>query len=193
LNDNQSRELNRQEKSRTEYSARNTSAAVIGRMLAILLGFLSRVVFTHTLSTDYVGINGLFTDILNLLALSELGVGTAITYALYKPIADRDIEKQKSLMALYKQFYRIVAGIVCVLGLLVIPFMDVLIKDQPNVDYLIIIYIMYLSNSVVSYFLIYKKTLIDAHQLSYITVLYQMFFQVLHNALQIAVLLLTRM
>lgn len=192
MNDNQSRELNRQEKSRTEYSARNTSAAVIGRMLAILLGFLSRVVFTHTLSTDYVGINGLFTDILNLLALSELGVGTAITYALYKPIADRDIEKQKSLMALYKQFYRIVAGIVCVLGLLVIPFMDVLIKDQPNVDYLIIIYIMYLSNSVVSYFLIYKKTLIDAHQLSYITVLYQMFFQVLHNALQIAVLLLTR-
>ncbi len=192
MNVNQSMELNREEKSRTEHSAQNTTAAVIGRMLAILLGYLSRVVFTHTLSTDYVGINGLFTDILNVLALSELGVGTAITYALYKPIAQKDVEKQKSLMQLYKNFYRMVAGIVCVAGLLVVPFMDVLIKDQPDVDHLVLIYLMYLANSVVSYLLIYKKTLIDAHQLSYITVLYQMLFQVLHNALQIVVLLVTR-
>lgn len=192
MNVNQVQELNMEGASRTEHSARNTTAAVIGRMMAILLGFISRVVFTHTLSTDYVGINGLFTDILNVLALSELGVGTAITYALYKPISEHDIEKQKSLMQLYKNFYRIVAGVVCGAGLLVIPFMDILIKDQPKVDHLILIYLMYLANSVVSYLLIYKKTLIDAHQLSYITVLYQMFFQVLHNALQIAVLLLTR-
>lgn len=191
LNVNQAQKLNMEGKSRTEYSARNTTAAVIGRLMAILLGFISRVVFTHTLSTDYVGINGLFTDILNVLALSELGVGTAITYALYKPIAENDIGKQKSLMMLYKNFYRVVAGIVCVAGLLVIPFMDVLIKDQPDVDHLMLIYLMYLANSVVSYLLIYKKTLIEAHQLSYITVLYQMFFQVLHNALQILVLLVT--
>ena len=70
------------QKSRTEYSARNTTVAIIARVSAILIGFAARVVFTHTLSQDYVGINGLFTDILNVLALSELGVGTAITYAL---------------------------------------------------------------------------------------------------------------
>ena len=83
------------EKSRTEYSARNTTVAMIGRGLAILMGFVARVVFTHTLSEAYVGVNGLFLDILNVLALSELGVGTAITYALYKPIAEHDIEKKK--------------------------------------------------------------------------------------------------
>ena len=105
------------ERSRTEYSARNTTVAMAARVIAILLGFLSRVVFTHTLSEDYVGINGLFTDILNVLALSELGVGTAITYALYKPIAEKDEEKQKSLMKLYRQFYRIVAVIVLAAGL----------------------------------------------------------------------------
>lgn len=192
MNVNQSKELNMESASRTEHSARNTTAAVIGRVMAILLGYISRVVFTHTLSTDYVGINGLFTDILNVLALSELGVGTAITYALYKPISEKDIEKQKSLMQLYKCFYRIVAVIVCVAGLMVVPFMDILIKDQPAVDHLLLIYLMYLANSVVSYLLIYKKTLIDAHQLSYVTVLYQMFFQVLHNVLQIVVLLLTK-
>ena len=122
------------EKSRTEYSARNTTVAMAARIIAILAGYLTRVVFTRTLSQDYVGINGLFTDILNVLALSELGVGTAITYALYRPISEGDIEKQKSLMCLYRKFYRIVAGIVLAAGLLVIPFLGVLIKDQPQVE-----------------------------------------------------------
>ena len=135
----QMKEQNMEELSRTEYSARNTTVAMLARVVAILLGFCTRVVFTHTLSEEYVGINGLFTDILNVLALSELGVGTAITYALYKPIAEKDIEKQKSLMKLYQKFYRIIAAVVLVAGLLVIPFMDVLIKNQPKVDHLIFI------------------------------------------------------
>lgn len=180
------------EKSRTEYSARNTTVAMAGRITAILLGFVARVVFTHTLSEDYVGINGLFTDILSVLALSELGIGTAITYALYKPIAEKDIEKQKSLMLLYRRFYRIVTAVVVVCGLLVIPFMDVLIKDQPDVPHLTLIYIMYLTNAALSYVLIYKKTLVDAHQLSYLGVLYQTTSWVIQNALQIVVLLTTR-
>ena len=86
------------ERSRTEYSAINTTVAVISRMVAILMGFVTRVIFTHTLSESYVGINGLFTDILNVLSLTELGVGTAITYALYRPIAEKDIRRQQILM-----------------------------------------------------------------------------------------------
>ncbi|MCM1100021.1 MAG: lipopolysaccharide biosynthesis protein [Clostridium sp.] len=178
-------------KSRTEYSARNTTVAIVARVTAILMGFAARVVFTHTLSEDYVGINGLFTDILNVLALSELGVGTAITYALYRPISERDIEKQKSLMRLYRSFYRIVAGIVLLAGLLVIPFMDVLIKNQPDVEHLTLIYLMYLSNSVLSYLWVYKRTLIDAHQMSYIGVLYQTCAWIAQNILQMIVLLTT--
>ena len=77
------------EKSRTEYSAINTTVALISRIIAILMGFVTRVVFTHVLNENYVGINGLFTDILNVLSLTELGVGTAITYALYRPIAQK--------------------------------------------------------------------------------------------------------
>ena len=77
-------------KSRTEYSAINTTVALISRIIAILMGFVTRVVFTHVLNENYVGINGLFTDILNVLSLTELGVGTAITYALYLPIAQKD-------------------------------------------------------------------------------------------------------
>lgn len=178
-------------KSRTEHSARNATVAVVAKMVAILMGFCTRVVFTHTLSKEYVGVNGLFMDILNVLALSELGIGTAITYALYKPIAENDTEKQKSLMQLYKKFYQVVALVVLAVGLLVIPFMDILIKDYARVDNLIFIYLMYLANSVISYLLIYKKTLIDAHQLSHIGVLYLNIFIVVQSIIQIAVLLFT--
>ncbi len=192
MNEKHQEQRNSAEKSRTEYSARNTTVAMAARVIAILLGFCTRVVFTHTLSEEYVGINGLFTDILNVLALSELGIGTAITYALYKPIAEKDVEKQKSLMLLYRKFYRIVALFVLVGGLFVVPFLDVLIKNQSGVEHLTLLYLMYLANSVISYLLIYKRTLIDAYQLSYIGVLYQTIFLIIQNVLQILVLVMTK-
>lgn len=179
------------QKTRTEYSVRNTTVAFSAQALAILMGFLTRVVFTRTLSEGYVGINGLFTDILNILSLSELGVGTAITYALYGPIAKKDIAKQQALMRLFRNFYRLTAGIVCAAGLCLIPFLDFLMKDRPDVDHLLLIYLLYLFRSVVSYLLIYKKTLIDAHQMNYITVLYHNGFLILQDLCQVLVLLLT--
>ena len=179
------------QKSRTEYSVRNTTVAFVAQTTAILMGFFTRVVFTHTLSEGYVGINGLFTDILNILSLSELGVGTAITYALYGPIARGDIKKQQILMRMFRTFYRITAAFVLTAGLCLIPFLDVLMKDRPDVDHLIWIYLLYLLNSVVSYLLIYKKTLIDAHQMNYITVLFHNGFLVIQDLLQIAILLIT--
>ncbi|MCM1056196.1 MAG: lipopolysaccharide biosynthesis protein [Firmicutes bacterium] len=180
------------EKSRTEYSARNATVAMCSRILAMLAGFVARVVFTHTLSEEYVGINGLFTDILNVLALSELGVGTAITYALYKPISEGNIEKQKALMRMYRNFYRGVAGMVLTLGLLLVPFLGYLFRDQPRVEHLTLIYLLYLANSVLSYTFVYKRTLVDAHQLSYIGVLYQTMSWFAQSLLQIGVLLLTK-
>ena len=176
---------------RTEYSARNTTVGVFSRVSAILMGFIARVVFTHTLSSDYVGINGLFSDILNILALSELGVGTAVSFALYKPIADGDEEKQKTVMYMFRKFYFMVAGIILAGGLLVLPFMNILIKDQPDVPYLTVIYLMYLANSVLSYIGIYRKTLIDAHQVSYISTFIQTSSWIVQNIVQILVLVLT--
>ena len=180
------------QKSRTEYSVMNTTVAFAAQVTAILMGFFTRVVFTRMLSEGYVGINGLFTDILNILSLSELGVGTAITYALYGPIARNDIKKQQILMRMFRTFYRITAGVVLIAGLCLIPFLDILMKDRPDVDHLVIIYLLYLLNSFVSYLLIYKKTLVDAHQMNYITVMYHNGFLVLQDICQIIVLLLTR-
>ena len=179
------------EKSRTEYSARNTSIAMISRVIAIVMGFVTRIVFTRTLNESYVGINGLFTDILNVLALSELGIGTALTYALYRPIAEKNIERQKSLMRLYKWMYRFVALMIAVSGLLVVPFLGRLVHDAYDVENVVPIYLLYLLNSVVSYLLVYKKTLVDAYQRSYIGVLYHTIFLLIQYIFQIVLLLTT--
>lgn len=180
------------QKSRTEYSARNTMTAMISRSLAILMGYVTRVVFTRMLSQNFVGVNGLFSDIINVLSLSELGIETAITYALYQPIAQNDIEKEKSIMQLYRRFYRIVAAAVTVSGLAVVPFLGVLIKNPPQVDHLTLIYLLYLGNTAMSYFMIYKKTLIDAHQLSYVGTLYQTASWILQDVIQILILIFTK-
>ena len=108
----------------------NTSVAFVAQVSAILMGFFTRVVFTRMLSEGYVGINGLFTDILNILSLSELGVGTAITYALYVPIAKGDIKKQQILMRMFRTFYRMTALFVMAAGLCLIPFLDILMKEK---------------------------------------------------------------
>lgn len=178
--------------SRTENSTRNTMVAMVAKMLAIIAGFCTRVIFTRVLSESYVGVNGLFTNLLNILNLSELGIGTAIIYGLYKPIVDKDIEKQKSLMQVYKWFFRGLATILFVIGLLLIPFMDILMKTKPEGENIVLIYLIYLINCVMTYLFIYKKTLIDAYQLSYIGVIYQTVFLVLQNILQIIVLLTTK-
>lgn len=181
-----------EQKSRTEYSALNTTAIMVSQMIAFVAGYLVRVVFTRLMSESYVGINGLFLDIINVLAFTELGVGIAITFALYKPVADGDTEKQKSLMRLYRDIYRIVSLVIFGAGLLVIPFLGVFIKNKPDVENLTLIYLMYLTNSALSYLFVYKKTLIDAHQRMYIGVLYQQGSLLVQYAAQVVVLVVTR-
>lgn len=178
-------------KSRTGYSILNTSVASASRIITIFLGYVARVVFTRTLDQHYVGVSGLFLDFFKLLSLSELGISIAITYALYQPIADGDHEKQKSVMHLYRRFYNGVACIILVIGLLILPFLNSLIKDQPNVEHLQLIYLLYLSNSVLSFLYVYKKTLIDAHQQMYISMGYYGLFMTLQYVLQIVLLICT--
>ena len=181
-----------QTKSRTEYSARNAAISTAAKILSLLMGYVARIVFTHTLSEVYVGVNGLFVDILNVLSLTELGFGTAMTYALYKPIAEDDVEKQKSYMKLYAKIYHCVGFIVLLLGLCVLPFLKVIVKGYQDVPKIGIIYLMYLAGSVTSYFFVYKKTLIDAHQMKYIGVVYQNGIYVVQTIVQIALLIFTK-
>lgn len=177
---------------RTEYSARNSSMALVSKIIAILLGYFARVVFTHTLSESYVSISGLFLEILNVLAISELGIGVSISYSLYGPIARGDVEKQKSLMQLYRRVYFGVIGLIVVFGGIIAAFLPRIVSDDIVVDRIYLIYFMYLADACLSYFLAYRKTIVEAHQKSYITVSIQTFSFIIQNAVQMVVLFTTK-
>ena len=181
------------EKSRAEYSTLNAGAAMAAQVLAIIIGYYSRVVFTRTLSASYVGVNGLFTDVLGILALSELGIGSAMGFALYRPAAQGDIPKLQTLMNLFRRLYWGVAAAVGGIGLLLLPFLNLIADDETaSVEHLPLIYLMYLGNSVLSYLLIYRQSILTAHQREYIISIYITIFNILRTALQIFILRTTR-
>ena len=116
---------------RTNNVARNAWFAFIAQVINIVLSFLSRTVFIRLLGAEYLGVNGLFTNILTMLSFAELGIGNAIIYNLYKPLAENDQEKVKSLMALYEKAYKTIGCAIGLLGLLVMPFMGYIVKARP--------------------------------------------------------------
>ena len=139
--------------SRKKNSTRNLAVSLVSYVLYTLLSFALRAVFIKTLGETYLGISGLFSNVLTLLSFAELGVAQAIAFHLYKPIAEDDKEKIASLMQLYKIVYRIIGCFVIVAGLAVIPFFGVIIKSRPDIpENLVIIYLFYLLNTGVSYF-----------------------------------------
>ena len=102
---------------RTKHVVKNLKFTAVSELVLALLKFLSRRVFVLLLGKEYLGINGLFADILSMLSLAELGFGVSITYSLYRPVAEGDVELIKSLMGLYRRFYRIVGMVVLSAGL----------------------------------------------------------------------------
>lgn len=149
-------------------AARNVLWGYINTLATTVLKFACRWAFIHTIGVTYLGINGLYTSILNVLSLTELGIGTAMNYSLYKPVAEGDTEKIKSLMVYYKRAYRIVALIIAVLGTALIPFLPMLIKGAEGVDHLVLYYVLFLFNTVSSYFVSYKYSLAGADQRTYV-------------------------
>ena len=151
--------------SRTKNTIRNVKTGAIVQLVNKIMAFIVRTFFIKMLNTEYLGVNGLFTNILTILSFAELGIGTAIIYNMYKPVAENDKEKIKSLMKLYQKSYNTIGIIVFLLGLCVIPFMNIIVKDAPNIkENLIFIYLLFLFNTASSYFFTYKKSIIYAHQ-----------------------------
>ena len=136
-------------RSRTEYSIINIFTGLFGYGLNTIVGFGCRIIFVRTLSADYLGLSGLFTNILSMFSLAELGISSAITYALYKPIVQNDTEKIKSLMKFYKKAYEIIGIFVAIIGIIVLPFLSIIIREPPDIrENLYVIYLIYLFNSV---------------------------------------------
>jgi len=179
--------------SRTNYVIRNAWVGIGSQIFTLLLSFISRTIFISFLNKEYLGINGLFSNILTMLSFVEMGLGTAVIYSMYKPLAINDNDKLKALVNFYKKAYQIIGLTILILGLLVIPFMGVLIKETPDIkENLILIYILFLLGTVIPYFFSHKTSIITADQKNYIVILYNQAFKSIQIVFQILVLIFTR-
>lgn len=151
--------------SRAKNSIKNASSEVAVRLFTAGSKFILRTVFIYTLGIQYNGVAGLFNDILFVFSLAELGIHRAIAYALYKPLANKDDDAVARIMKFYKIVYRVVAAVIMLAGILVLPFLQYLVKDVPDIkENIYLIFMLFVVQSASSYLFIYKATLFEANQ-----------------------------
>lgn len=178
--------------SRTEYALINILTGFGGYFINAILGYICRVIFVKCLNADYLGANELFVNILSMLSLAELGIGSAIGFALYKPLAEDDKTKIISLMRFYGRAYQVIGVVVALGGLLMMPFLDWIIKTPPNIsENLSVIYLLFLFNTASTYFFSYRGTLLTAAQRNYIVLGLNYIVTCTQSLVQIVLLLLT--
>lgn len=155
---------------RTGNSIKNIMVGLLATVVIAFLGFISRKIFIDILGVAYLGLNGLMTNLIGLLALIESGIGTSITFHLYRPLAEGDKKRVVALVQLYKRLYRVLALIIFILGLGLFPFIDLLIKEGQSLSNVSTAYFLFLIQSVMGYFFSYKWSLINADQRGYVLV-----------------------
>ena len=176
--------------SRIKNSARNMLSGFAYQFISLVLSFVSRTVFVHTLGTEYLGLNGIFSDVLNLLSMADLGFNTTMAYSFYKPLAEHDEEKLAGLIHFYKRVYNVIAGVVTVVGIAVIPFLKYIVNTEKEIPHLEVYYLFSLANVVISYLFVYKSTILTADQKNYKVVNISIWTSLLKTILQILALLL---
>lgn len=175
------------EKSRLYNSVKNSFAGSFSQILIIILGFVSQTIFIRTLGETYLGIKGLFTNILSVLSFTDLGLGTAFTFSFYEPLANNDKKTTAQIMHLFKKVYEFIGIFIGVIGIAIIPFIHYF--THIHIQYLYIYYLLFLLNTVLSYFFTYKRTILDADQLSYINLFNQAIFKIIQVVFQCVILL----
>ena len=179
---------------RTKIAARNIVFDGMLKLLNIIIPFFLRSIMLHCLGTEYLGLNGLFKSLLTFLNLAELGVGSAMVFSMYKPIAEDDADSICALLRLYRTFYRAIGLFIAVVGLALTPFLRSLISgDIPADMNLYILYFMNLGSTVLTYWLFaYKRSLLDAHQRTDVISKVSLIAQFVEYALKLPALIIFR-
>ena len=173
-------------------TTQNITFGYINKIIMLLFPFAIKTIILYTLGTHYLGLGSLYTAVLNVLTLAELGFSTAMVYSMYKPIAEDDKDTINALLLLYKKIYYVIGAIVLVVGVAIMPALPYLIKgDIPADINLYLLYAIYLANSVIGYFFFaYKKSLFHAHQENGTVSLIESILYIFMYAVQIGALLL---
>ena len=175
---------------RTKNSIKNVGTGILNQGVIFILGFISRTIFIRTLGTDYLGINGLFSDVISMLSMADLGFSSAMAFSFYKPIAENNIVKIAALVNFYRKIYHRIACAVTILGICVIPFLKYIVNTEEEIPYLTIYYLFSLGNVVVSYLYVYKTAIITADQKNYVLNNISIYTGIIKTIIQIFALLL---
>lgn len=184
--------MSQRKNSRTINSILNGTSGIVVQIFTTLLTFLVRTVFVKCLDDAYLGVNGLFSNIFTLLSLAELGIGNAIIFRLYKPIAENDYITVKRLVTFYKRCYTYIAIAVGAIAISLLPFLNYLIKANTEIEGLHIIYLIYILDTVSSYAFTHKISLISAYQRERVVSLNTLCTNIVTSVLQILSLLLLK-
>ncbi len=178
---------------RVQSAAKNITFGYLGQFATALISFVLRTVFIHNLSKHLLGINSTYTNVLSILSMAELGIGTALNYALYAPVARKDTEKIKSYMQMYRKAYTTIALVVAGIGVALSPFLQYLVKNPGvSVAELELYYFIFLFNTVSTYFIAYKFSLCNAEQRNYIQTNINTVTKLVIAAAQILMIVLTK-
>jgi O-antigen/teichoic acid export membrane protein len=172
-------------------SFKNFAYGVSGQIVNNVLGFVLRTIFIQQLGLYYLGIGSLFTSILMIFSLAELGIGTAIFVFLFKPLAEKDEDQINALINFYQKIFRSIGITIAVVGLILLPFLEYIIKGETQVEHLNLIYLLFVANSSISYFFSYYRALITADQKEYVAFNNSNVFLFIQYLVQILILLLT--
>ncbi|MDY5917705.1 MAG: oligosaccharide flippase family protein [Treponema sp.] len=176
---------------RVKNALMNSGAVVAQKIMEIILSFAFRTILIYTLDTTYLGLSSLFSNIFSLLSLMEMGVGSSIVFLMYKPLNDRNYDEVNALLRVYSRFYDILGILIAIIGFALIPFLPKIIKEYNSLEInLLPIYILTLLNVVFSYFLAYRRSLLEADQKAYVNSINYTFFNFLGSILRIVALLI---
>jgi len=175
---------------RFDFTRRNAYAGYVSTLVTVILGFIARTIFIRELGNSYVGVHALFANVLGVLSFVELGIGAAMSYSLYRPIANGETEKVRAFARFYRGVYRIIALLVTLIGLAILPFIPMLAQGSEDLGDLQLYYVLFLASNVLSYFAVYKTTIVQADQRMYIVMNIRTAASVVVQSGQIAFLLL---
>ncbi|MDR0690639.1 MAG: transporter [Streptococcaceae bacterium] len=175
--------------SRTKNTMHNAVISGITQMFIIVTRFVIQTIFMYKLGKAYTGVNGVFNNVILVLNIAELGLSSALAYSMYKALVEKDVLKISGLMNFYRKTYHKIGGVIAGLGLLLIPFLPLLIKGHQVVPHITLIYLLFLLNTVSSYFFSFKRNLLTADQKEYLNQLNILLYTTIQMVLQIFVLL----
>ncbi|MCR8660662.1 lipopolysaccharide biosynthesis protein [Paenibacillus endoradicis] len=180
MNNNESRSLN---------SLRNMSIGIATQLIFLVVTFVSRTVFINTLGAEYLGLNGILSSTLLVLSLAELGLSNVLVFSLYKPLSERNIKQVSNLLLYFRKLYKKIIVLILIIGLLGMPFLNHITNSSISNSDIILFYVIFLSNTLLSYLIMHKVALIQADQKNYLLQLTNLICSILRDGIQIYLLL----